>query len=261
MTRDQDTGRFVRNSRQRQQRRPESGASSQSRPSQGGAGVKTTLGLLAGAGIGAGLMYLFDPYEGAHRRRQLADAAGCAAESTSEALGNAWETVSERAAEAGSAIASHLPSVPSASDLRRSGRRWFNHASDAAGETASGWLQSARAALPSRPQLRRPTDISGTSAALGGFALVALAAGAMWLFDPERGRSRRSWIGQKATRALNETGDFMRATGRHLRNKTKGYYYETRSAAECAMENMTGSQPAEGQQDASAYNQGLATSI
>ena len=66
------------------------------------------------------------------------------------------------------------------------------------------------------------------------------SVGAMWLLDPDRGRSRRAWLAQKATRAANETGRFMRATGRHLRNKSKGYYYETRSAAECAMSGLTG---------------------
>lgn len=33
-------------------------------------------------------------------------------------------------------------------------------------------------------------------------------------------------------RAVNETGTFMRATGRHLRNKSRGYYHETRRYAE-----------------------------
>jgi hypothetical protein len=80
--------------------------------------------------------------------------------------------------------------------------------------------------------LRRPTDIGATGAALGGLGLVALSVAATWLFDPDRGRGRRAWLAQKATRYLNETGDFMRATGRHLRNKTRGYYHESRSAVE-----------------------------
>jgi hypothetical protein len=32
------------------------------------------------------------------------------------------------------------------------------------------------------------------------------------------------------TRAIHEIGDFARATGRHLRNKSKGYYHQTKSA-------------------------------
>jgi gas vesicle protein len=221
--------------------------------------MKTTLGLLAGAGLGAGLMYLFDPYEGPRRRQQLADAASHAAESTGETLGNAWETVSERAAEAGSALASHLPD---ASDLRKHGRRWMSGAGEtaqAAQERARGWMESARSALPSRPRLRRPTDISGTSAALGGLSVAALSIAATWLFDPNLGRSRRAWLAQKATRALNETGDFMRATGRHLRNRAKGVYYETRSAAEETFQNISGREECS-EVDQSTLNQG-ATSI
>src|SRR5439155_17215224 len=100
--------------------------------------------------------------------------------------------------------------------------------------------RAAMPSIPSRPRLRRPTDTSATTAAADGLGLLALGRGAMWLMDPARGRGRRAWLGQKATRRLNETGDFMRATGRHLANKSKGYYYETRSAAECAMSSITG---------------------
>ena len=241
-----ETGRFIRGQSQlrRQSSRPASRAqqfqapnSRGSRSGGRGVGAKTTLGLLAGAGIGAGLMYLFDPYEGAHRRQQLADRAAGAMESTGDALGSAWESVSQRAADAGSTLAEHLPDT---SDLTQRGRRWLHRASDSAQQTASGWLDSARSSLPSLPQRRRPTDISVTTAGVGAAGLLALGLGAMWLLDPGRGRGRRAWIGQKATRLLHETGDFMRATGRHLANKSKGYYYETRSAAECAMSSITG---------------------
>src|SRR5439155_978246 len=84
--------------------------------------------------------------------------------------------------------------------------------------------------------------------ALGLLAGSGIGAAAMWLMDPARGRGRRAWLGQKATRLLNETGDFMRATGRHLANKSKGYYYETRSAAECAMQGITSAAGEAGQQ-------------
>jgi hypothetical protein len=51
----------------------------------------------------------------------------------------------------------------------------------------------------------------------------------------------------------------MRATGRHLRNRVKGVYYETRSAAQSAVENISG-QGEYPQTDESTLNQG-ATSI
>jgi gas vesicle protein len=234
MHRDEETGRFVRD--ERDQRRPRATnrpaqyrAAAQSRRQSfriggcpdGSGATKTTLGLLAGAGIGAGLMYLMDPYEGPTRRARIADAAG-----------STWESLSEGAATAGSAIASHLPS---ASDLRDKGHKFLSRAGDAANETASGWWESARNAMPAMPALpqrRRPTDVSATSATVGGLGLIALSVAATWLFDPQRGRGRRAWLAQKATRYMNETGDFMRATGRHLRNRAKGAYHEGHSAVE-----------------------------
>jgi gas vesicle protein len=228
MHRDEDTGRFVRDQQDQRRRRQSNRQRERGGSDSNGVPLKTTLGLLAGAGIGAGLMYLFDPYEGPTRRARLAETAG-----------NTWDTISERAGEAGSAIASHLPNMPTAADARDTGRKYLSRASDSAQETAGGWLESARNALPSMPSLpqrRRPTDVSGTGAALGGLGLIALTAAATWLLDPQRGRGRRAWLAQKATRYMNETGQFMRATGRHLRNRAQGAYHEGRSA----VENMTG---------------------
>ena len=70
-----------------------------------------------------------------------------------------------------------------------------------------------------------PAGVSATAV-----STLLVGAGAMWFFDPDRGRARRAWIGQKLTRAMNEIGDFARATGRHLRNKSKGYYHEGKAA-------------------------------
>ena len=72
-----------------------------------------------------------------------------------------------------------------------------------------------------------------------------LGLGAMWLFDPARGRGRRAWIGQKANRFVNESGRFMRATGRHLANKSKGYYYEGRRAVTSAGQSLSDTSVAE----------------
>jgi hypothetical protein len=128
-----------------------------------------------------------------------------------------------------------MPSRSDVRDARDKGQRFLSRASDSAQDTASGWLESARNALPSMPQRRRPTDISGAGAALGGLGLIAASVAATWLFDTQRGRGRRAWLAQKATRYVNETGRFMRATGRHLRNRAQGAYHEGRSA----VENMT----------------------
>jgi hypothetical protein len=58
---------------------------------------------------------------------------------------------------------------------------------------------------------------------------MGLGAGLMYLFDPQRGRSRRAWIrdkGMKAARQATEAaGDF----GRDLRNRAQGMMHEARS--------------------------------
>jgi len=95
------------------------------------------------------------------------------------------------------------------------------------------------------PQRRRPTDVSGASASAMAFGALALGVGAMWLFDPNRGRARRAWIGQKATRFMNETGDFFYATGRHVANKSRGYAHDAGQAMSSAASAVTDSELAE----------------
>src|SRR5205814_2182083 len=46
-------------------------------------------------------------------------------------------------------------------------------------------------------------------------------------------------IGQKATRFVNETGNFMRATGRHLANKSIGYAHEGRKLAGAGFDRLS----------------------
>jgi len=173
-------------------------------------------------------MYLFDPESGPERRAQARDCAERALETTTDALGSAYETtthalgetfdsVSHKAADAGAAA---YASLPSSRDAKKTGRRWLSSAGD--------YLGSAKSYLPT---MRRQPDysVSPTTAGIGAAGALALGLGAMWLFDPERGRGRPAWIGQKTNRALNETSRFMSATGRHLRNKAQGYYHEGRS--------------------------------
>jgi gas vesicle protein len=201
-------------------------------------GVGTALGVVAGAGIGAVLMFLLDPDQGRRRREQLADLAAEAMEKTTDTVSHAWEAGSEKALGAGSAL---YAAAPSRRGMRKSGRRMLGGASSAFGstrDTASDWLESARSHLPGYRRSRGmqrylpevPSQVSTSTAGISAAGALALGLGAMWLFDPGKGRARRAWIGQKATRVLNETGSFMRATGRHMANKSKGYYYEGRKA-------------------------------
>jgi len=208
------------------------------------------LSLVAGTAVGTLAMYLLDPEHGEDRRaaarraaQRALEASGGAAhqayDSTKHFLGDAWETVSDKAADLSSAASD---AMPSGKDVRKSGRRFMNGASDVGSnisDKAQSWFQAARDAMPERHLgLERHSDYAMNPPAVTATALgtLALGAGAMWLFDANRGRARRAWLGQKANRLMNEIGKFGRATGRHLSNKAKGYYHETASA----VSNVTG---------------------
>src|SRR5258706_3218834 len=69
--------------------------------------IEISTSLLGGAGIGAALMYLFDPDQGSARRAQAREAAGDALSTTGETLGSAWQTIAEKARDAGVSVAEY----------------------------------------------------------------------------------------------------------------------------------------------------------
>jgi hypothetical protein len=214
-------------------------------------GMATGAGL--GAGLGAAAMFLLDPDQGRRRRERLAHAAEHALESTTDAARHAWDVGSEKAIEGAAALYSQVPSTDDVRSFgRRLGRRTSGAVSDAAAsasETAGGWLETAKGYLPHvhvhRASHHHDRGLSKTAAGAGAAGALLLGLGAMWLMDPDRGRARRAWIGQKGSRMLSETGRFMRATGRHLANKSKGYYYEGRKAVSGAGASLSDSSIAE----------------
>src|SRR5678815_71033 len=60
-------------------------------------GMKSGLSLLGGLAIGAGLMYLLDPDEGADRRKTVGNLAGGAMSASGSALSSGWETLKDTA--------------------------------------------------------------------------------------------------------------------------------------------------------------------
>ena len=61
--------------------------------------------------------------------------------------------------------------------------------------------------------------------------LSALGAGAvlMYLFDPERGRTRRALVRDKAVGLSNDARDAIEKTSKHLSNRAKGFVHEAKS--------------------------------
>ena len=203
--------------------------------------VSGGLKLLGGAGLGAVLMYLLDPEEGERRREEMriraAHAAattgtvfGNVAEMAGNVAGNVWDMTTEagraaahRAAEAGSAGAAAASSYSAhladrASDSAYRLRRGARHQMKSARKSASGWFGHEEAShLPS------------TGATVSAVAALAAGVGLMYLLDPTDGARRRNTLLAKATRCLNETGDFARRTGRHLANRSRGVAHDTQS--------------------------------
>jgi hypothetical protein len=62
--------------------------------------------------------------------------------------------------------------------------------------------------------------------ALGG---LALGAGLMYILDPDRGRSRRTYARDKVTSAVNKTGSIIDKKSRDLKNRAHGIVSETGS--------------------------------
>jgi hypothetical protein len=57
---------------------------------------------------------------------------------------------------------------------------------------------------------------------LGGVACLAAGAGAMYLFDPDRGRDRRNGIREEFVGAVRKVGRFARHRGRNVRKNVEG---------------------------------------
>lgn len=188
--------------------------------------------IVGGAALGAVAMYLLDPNQGPERRANALEVANRALETTTDTVSSAWDTMAHRAADAGT---SAWAAMPSRKQLGKSGHRLTHRVGllgASAGHAAEGWLDSARGMLPSvRRERHSRHAMEPTEVTLTALGTLALGVGAMWLLDPARGRGRRAWLVQKAQRVINETGKMARATGRHWRNKSQGYYHGTASLA------------------------------
>lgn len=189
------------------------------------------LKLIGGAGLGAVIMYLLDPEAGDQRRAEWGDKASRAASSTGNVLGNVWDlstdagrALAERAAEmgaAGTAAASHFGSnfADNASDSAHRFQKGAHRQMKGARHTASGWFgrEEERSYVPE------------TSTVVSAVTALAAGVGLMYLLDPTDGPRRRNVLLGKATRCLNETGDFFRRTGRHVANRSRGAAHDTRA--------------------------------
>ena len=56
---------------------------------------------------------------------------------------------------------------------------------------------------------------------------LAAGAGLMYFFDPQRGRTRRTWVIDKTSHCVRRTGNTVRATARDWAHRVRGMAHET----------------------------------
>jgi gas vesicle protein len=208
--------------------------------------------LLGGAILGAAAMYLLDPDAGERRRRELAERSGDAASHAGEALGPMWDRVSDTARTFGSSIATGASAFGSTAAERFADAR--SRASSAASDAADKLTEHASSlgerasdvgsslADSFRHFGRHARDAAAAPAgwfhheeeshvgryAATGLGTLVLGAAAMYLLDPQRGRSRRARILDQASSIVRQTGRSACQLGKDLRNRGMGYAHEAK---------------------------------
>ncbi len=192
--------------------RDSSGRFQRRRPPQNsslsGAAICGVSSLATGLALGAVAMYLLDSRNGSRRRaaaRDLAerafhatgDAANAVYHSTANAVGSAAHAARHTADAGVAALHDHAPTGhyvrDRAMDLLHGAGHAAGHAGSMLASTASDWADSARQLFSRRTKkLRVGTKVAVYTGVLSTTAISALVvgAGAMWVFDPNRGRAR-----------------------------------------------------------------------
>lgn len=211
--------------------------------------IENTLSLLGGAGLGAAVMYLFDPDLGEQRRHDAAETAGQAMSST----GGALHSTAYAAADTAKSLAGKISDY--AHGLADNAAGGASSLSDRAANMASGAFGSARRAaqgaggyasdMADRARGTRDDladragslwsstrrSIAGeeshplstaTGITAGTVGILALGAGLMYFCDPERGRGRRTWACDKVCSVSRRAGKRARSLGRHVGNQLHG---------------------------------------
>ena len=100
--------------------------------------VGSGLALLGGAAVGAALMYLLDPEEGEHRRRNLAAHGSHAVHSAGSRVGGAWEELADYAHQVTEHVSDH------ATHVAEKARELGSSASDAASDKGHRFVDQAK---------------------------------------------------------------------------------------------------------------------
>lgn len=186
------------------------------------------LSLAGGVGLGAGLLYLLDPDQGAKRRKMIARRASDLASSARDYAGESYDSLSGTIGDALSS-AGHYASEKFGAARDYAGEKLGaagDYASDKYGamsDYASGASRGARGYARDRygdalafaqkqvfGETRAEHRLGVTICALSS---MALGAALMYAFDPASGRNRRRQVAEKATDLYNHAGDYARQAG------------------------------------------------
>ena len=197
--------------------------------------TKNMMSLLGGLGIGAAVMYLFDPKEGPKRRGNIAHSAE-----------DAWEAIRDKAGGYGTASTAGLTALGAAmgkktgdwsKQMQNYRKQYQKRAMGMTGDAShmmDDWMNWGRGKmLAGRERLSRHREeehggsmIGQTIAAVG---FVALGVGLAYIIDPAVGRRRRAVVRDKVMSGMHQGQDYLSKTGKHLWNKASGTVAEARS--------------------------------
>jgi hypothetical protein len=192
-------------------------------------GLMSGMSLLGGLAIGAGLMYLLDPDEGADRRRTVGNLASGAMSASGSALSSGWDKVKDTAgrfydaaSEGAGAFKDRLSDGAGYVTDNRYARRLSKSARSASDEASDrfGYLLRGRQHYGLE---------SGMSQGMAAAACLALGVGAMYFLDPVDGERRRHVFRDKFLSAFGRMATKLEKQGRHLRNHAIGLFHEARS--------------------------------
>jgi len=193
--------------------------------------ASNTISLLGGAALGAVAAYVLDPDHGSDRRRELSA-------KVSDLSHHAHELADQVKSHAAN-VANHPQAVvdkvhqelhSAVQSLAERAKGYANQLSDR-GQSAAGDLSSRAKKSIQRHTGWEPTHSDHTAGiTIGTLGALALGAGAMYFFDPARGRSRRAWAEDKVSSWARRGRKSATRYGRHVGNQVKGAVAEAKKA-------------------------------
>jgi ElaB/YqjD/DUF883 family membrane-anchored ribosome-binding protein len=193
------------------------GESSSSSSSSSSGWLTGLLSLAGGVGLGAGLLYLMDPDQGAKRRRRIMSGASGLASSARDYAGEGYNSLS-------SAIGNALSSAGGyASDKYASARDYagekLHNVGNFASSTTGGLSGYARDRMDDARAYAQRQVFGETHAehrlhmTVCALSSMALGAALMYALDPQSGRMRRRQVVEGATDLYNNAGQYARQAG------------------------------------------------